>query len=264
LKIFNEISTVISNERIADNIYETYLLSPKISENSIPGQFINILPVFNWDKMMRRPMSIASQKDGMISIIYKIFGEGTLLMSKWKKNHKVDIIGPLGNSWTDYKSKFPILIGGGVGIAPILNLHLHLKGKKIKHGLICGARTRKEHFLKHEPEKKIYITTEDEQFGIKGNVITALELLLQTINKPVKLFSCGPHAMMHAIYNYSSQFNYDCDLALETIMACGIGICQGCTIEKKSLSNKNSYRNKFALACIDGPIFNVKELADAF
>ena len=70
--------------------------------------------------------------------------------------------------------------------------------------------------------------------------------------------------MMHAIYNYSSQFNYDCDLALETIMACGIGICQGCTIEKKSLSNKNSYRNKFALACIDGPIFNVKELADAF
>ena len=72
MKIFNEISTIISNERIAENIYETYLLSPKISEYSIPGQFINILPIFDWDKIMRRPMSIASQKDGMISIIYKI------------------------------------------------------------------------------------------------------------------------------------------------------------------------------------------------
>ena len=69
---------------------------------------------------------------------------------------------------------------------------------------------------------------------------------------------------MKAIYNYSTKFDYDCDLALETIMACGIGICQGCTIEKQTLTHKESYRDKYALACIDGPVFNVKELSDAF
>ena len=185
-------------------------------------------------------------------------------MSKWKKDDKVDLIGPLGNHWSGYDNKFPILIGGGVGIAPIINLHLHLKKIKIKHSLICGARTKEEHFLKHNPEKGIFISTENDNHGIKGNVITALEFLLESINNPIKLFTCGPHGMMKAIYNYSQQFNYDCNLALETIMACSIGICQGCTIEKKTISNADTYRNKFALACIDGPVFDAKELSDAF
>ena len=121
--IYNEIAKVISNEKIAENIYEAVLFSPKISNSSKPGQFINILPSNNWDKVMRRPMSIASQKNNNISIIYKVFGEGTDIMSKWTRNYKIDIIGPLGNYWENFSDKLPILIGGGVGIAPILNLH---------------------------------------------------------------------------------------------------------------------------------------------
>ena len=116
MNIYNEISTVVSNNEIADNIYEAYLYAPKISKVSKPGQLINILPSSNWDKVMRRPMSIASQNKKEISIIYKVFGKGTLIMSKWKKNDKIDIIGPLGNMWFDYVQQYPILIGGGVGI----------------------------------------------------------------------------------------------------------------------------------------------------
>ncbi len=100
--IFNENSVVISNKKIAENIYKAILKSPNISKISKPGQFINILPSKKWSKVMRRPMSIASQDNENISIIYKVFGEGTEIMSKWNENDQVDIIGPLGNYWEGF------------------------------------------------------------------------------------------------------------------------------------------------------------------
>ena len=122
-KIFQENARVIYTREIAENTFETMLYSPQISKNAKPGQFINILPSADWSLMMRRPMSIASQAENNISIIYKVVGSGTQLMREWKINQKVDIIGPLGNYWKDFDDKLPILIGGGVGIAPILNLY---------------------------------------------------------------------------------------------------------------------------------------------
>ena len=110
MKIYSEIAKVISNQIIADNIYEAFLYSPKISACSKPGQFINILPSKDWENIMRRPMSIASHNDGIISVIYNVFGEGTKLMSQWETDDKIDIIGPLGNTWFDYDTNYPILI----------------------------------------------------------------------------------------------------------------------------------------------------------
>ena len=263
MKIYNEIATIKSNHQIAYNIFESHMYLPNISSVVKPGQFINILPSKDWNKIMRRPMSVASQKEGYISIIYKIFGEGTELMSQWKENDKVDILGPLGNTWENYDHAFPILIGGGVGIAPIMNLHNELKTKKIDNILIVGAREKKEHFMNHNPANNIYLTTDKDDYGIKGNVINALDKILDNINKTVKIFTCGPHGMMLAVKKYCSNNNLDCDFALETIMACGIGICQGCTITRHSVK-ADSYREKYALACIDGPIFNIGELDDTF
>jgi len=260
LKIFNEISVVESNKLIADNIYEAFIYAPEISKLSKPGQFINILPSENWSNMMRRPMSIASQENNMISIIYKVFGKGTKLISKWVEGQKVDIIGPLGNSWFDYDANYPVLIGGGVGIAPILNLHNHLNNLNITHSLICGARIKEEHFLNHDSDKNIFLSTDKDNYGFKGNVINALDNIKNDIPSNFKIFSCGPHGMLKAIFNYAIKSDCKCQLALETIMACGIGICQGCTIVKDDLNNKNTYREKFALACIDGPVFNIEEL----
>ena len=263
MKIYNEIATIKSNHQIAYNIFESHMYSPNISSVVKPGQFINILPSKDWNKIMRRPMSVASQKEGYISIIYKIFGEGTKLMSQWKENDKIDILGPLGNTWKNYDNAFPILIGGGVGIAPIMNLHNELKTKKIDNILIVGSREKKEHFMEHNPQNNIYLTTDLDDYGIKGNVINALDKILDNINKPVKIFTCGPHGMMLAVKEYCSNNNLDCDFALETIMACGIGICQGCTIIRNYEKN-DSYREKYALACIDGPVFNIGELDDTF
>ena len=154
--IYNEIAIVKSNKKIADNTFQAILYSPKISKDIKPGQFINILPSKGWDKVMRRPMSISSTDQESLNIIYKIVGEGTLEMSNWINGNKIDIIGPLGNHWTDFK-KEPIIVGGGVGIAPILFLHEFLLKKKIKHTLIMGARDIGEHFLRHSIKDDIIL-----------------------------------------------------------------------------------------------------------
>jgi dihydroorotate dehydrogenase electron transfer subunit len=261
--IHNELAEVISNSKIAEGIYETIFHSPEISSLSHPGQFVNILPSADWDYIMRRPMSIASQDNGKISIIFKAIGKGTRIMANWGKDIKVDLIGPLGNYWEGYNSYSPILIGGGVGIAPILNLHNQLKKDQIQHMLIMGARNEQEHFLKHDPKNNIYMSTDDGSLGIKGNVVDAVKYICskQSLPDDAKIFSCGPPLMMEAVRAYAIDNQLKCDLALETIMACGIGICQGCTIERIVDQTKDhSYRSHFALSCMDGPIFSAEEI----
>ncbi len=257
--IYRELGKVIFNAEIAEGIYKTVLISPDISSQSLPGQFVNILPSASWEQVMRRPMSIASQGNDEISIIYKAVGDGTRIMANWRIGEEVDLIGPLGNYWSTFESTFPILIGGGVGIAPILNLHHLLLDKQIDHSLIMGARHKGEHFLEHDPDKDIYLSTDDGSLGIAGNVVDALKALFQNGSHPenCKIFCCGPPLMMENVRLYALEHQLFCDLALETIMACGIGICQGCTVERKvTESNSHSYRNRFALACMDGPIFS--------
>jgi len=263
-KIFQENAKVIYTREIADNTFETMLYSPQIAKYSKPGQFINILPSFNWVPIMRRPMSIASQGDSNISIIYKVVGGGTSLMRQWKAEEIVDIIGPLGNFWIEYEKYEPILIGGGVGIAPIINLKNYLDTLNINYSLIMGARTSKEHFLEHNPENNIYMTTDDGALGIRGTVIDALKLIDGNMNNK-KIFACGPSGMMEAIKIFSIENNIVCDLAIETVMACGVGICQGCTVELNDIEqDKDSYRQKYALACLDGPIFNAKDIKTCY
>jgi len=262
-KIFQENAKVIYTREIAYNMFETMLYSPKISQHIKAGQFINILPSNNWNNIMRRPMSVASQETNNISIIYKVVGQGTQIMKNWKVNDMINILGPLGNFWEGYENNIPILIGGGVGVAPIINLKNHLDDLNIEHIMIMGAKIRNEHFLNHDPDKGIYLSTDNGSTGISGTVIDVLNTINYNVNN--KIFACGPPAMMEAVKAFSIEKEIDCDLAIETIMACGFGICQGCTVEIVNIEkNKNSYRQKYALACIDGPIFKAKDIKTCY
>ena len=123
-----------------------------------------------------------------------------------------------------------------------------------------GARSHMEHFLKHDLDKRIMLSTDDGSAGLKGNVVDALKTLKLDCEN-IKIFSCGPPLMMESIKEYANINKIDCDLALETIMACGFGICQGCTVEFCIDSKQDhSYRSKFGLVCLDGPIFNAKDI----
>ena len=259
--IFNEKAVVVSNKLIASNTYEATMRSPEISKSVIPGQFINISPNDSWNKVMRRPMSVSFSNKDLISIIYKVVGEGTKIISEWKKGDRIDIIGPLGNHWNNFNKKIPIIIGGGVGIAPILFLHNYFKKISIPHHIVMGARNRKEHFLKHSIKEQFYsiLTTDDGSLGIKGNVLNGIEIIKNI--KECKIFVCGPPMMMESVKLFSEKKDIECDVALETLMACGFGICQGCTVEfENNNKNQHSYRDKYGLVCCDGPVFNAKDI----
>ena len=133
---------------------------------------------------------------------------------------------------------------------------------KISTSLFIGARTKDEHFLVHQPNNGIYISTDDGTAGIKGNLYDAINSIYNVNEiKEKTLYVCGPPMMMEVMRIFSLKYNLKCYLALETIMACGIGICQGCTVEKDvPLKEESSYRNKYELVCMDGPIFKSNEI----
>ncbi|MBC8214079.1 MAG: dihydroorotate dehydrogenase electron transfer subunit [Candidatus Marinimicrobia bacterium] len=261
--MIQEITIVSTVNEIAENTYQAKLIAPKIASVCKPGQFINILPSETWKSVMRRPMSIAGQNGDEIQIIFKVVGKGTQIMSRWKSNDKVDIIGPLGNFWSGLEDKLPILLGGGVGIAPILYLHNFLNENSISHYLVMGAKTKCEHFICHNPEDRVLLTTDDGSIGIHGTVIDGLKNILYQPKDiaEMKIFACGPPMMNKFVKRFAIENDIECYIALETLMACGFGNCQGCAVER-NVDNKtdHSYRQKYALVCKDGPIFNAKDI----
>ena len=150
---------VRSNKTLASGLYEMNLEGPGISAQARPGQFVNILVNATVTPLLRRPMSVAQVNGTTFGLIYKVLGRGTRELSTWKAGHAADILGPLGNGWSVGDKKLPLLVGGGVGIAPINFLHQQLSQAGTQHQLIMGARNRAEHFLRHQPATGITLTT---------------------------------------------------------------------------------------------------------
>ncbi|MFH1850863.1 MAG: hypothetical protein ABIA75_00810, partial [Candidatus Neomarinimicrobiota bacterium] len=195
-----------------------------------------------------------------ITIIYKTFGPATKSLSDKNNDEIIDLIGPLGNTFSGYEenSHLPILVGGGVGLAPILWLHQKLKQSKIKHILIIGAQTADEHFIADNPQENIYLTTDDGTLGLRGTVMPVLNRLLGEITNP-SIFACGPLAMLKAIQAVAVIDRVPAQLSVESYMACGLGLCQGCAIP---LATDNNSRN-YSLVCRDGPVYAAEEVSFA-
>jgi dihydroorotate dehydrogenase electron transfer subunit len=247
-------SEIIENTQIAEGIWQMVFKSIEIANAyKGAGQFVSILADDNWEHPIRRPMSIADVKEDEITIIYKIFGLVTQSLTKLKSKDYIDVLGPLGNTFNvDSDTLYPILIGGGIGLSPILNLSKCLVQKGINITIIIGAKTSKEHFLQHNPNKNIILTTDDGTIGINGTVIDALNIILQDIKNP-KIFACGPEPMLFSIQKKLEEKSIPAQFSVESYMACGVGICQGCAIPK--IKNGG-----YHLVCKDGPVFESNEV----
>jgi dihydroorotate dehydrogenase electron transfer subunit len=257
-----ERARIKSNRPLAHDIWEMQFEAPNIAREYMgSGQFINILTVDDWNHPLRRPMSIASSEDDFVSIIYKIFGNMTRELTQKKSGETLDILGPLGNIFSKWDNgSYPILIGGGVGLAPILNLKKACDDNKIEYTMIIGARSGNEHFISHEPEKNIYLTTDDGSMGEKGTVMVPLQRLVE-INKNAFIFACGPEPMLRAVKKFAINNDIQAQLSVESYMGCGIGFCQGCVIQRKiSKIQTHSYHEKYSLVCMDGPIYNAMDI----
>ncbi len=257
-----ERARVKSNREVARNIWEMHFEAAQIAQAYTgAGQFINILAMDGWQHPLRRPMSIASAQDGSVSIIYKIFGSVTQILSQKKPGDSVELLGPLGNTFSNWHNgAFPILVGGGVGLAPILNLKNECDDGGVDHTIIIGARSGDEHFIDHEPTKNIYLTTDDGTTGEAGTVMGPLERSVKE-NTNAYLYACGPEPMLEAVRNFALANNVPAQLSVESYMGCGVGLCQGCVIfRENSEVQDHSYHEKYSLVCLDGPVYEAKDI----
>tara|TARA_B100000686_G_C16772422_1_gene966096 strand:- start:1450 stop:2244 length:795 start_codon:yes stop_codon:yes gene_type:complete len=258
-----EKALVLSNKEIAIGIYEMILAAKKIADNDpFPGQFINISLSDSWLHPLRRPMSIAGFDGSNLRIIYKLFGEGTTILSNKKNGDILDLFGPVGNGFGNPDGRYPILVGGGVGLAPILWLHKLFTQKGIVHHTIIGARSMSEHFLKHAPEDNFLLATDDGSIGEKGTVMPVLRDIWKNFVNP-KLYACGPELMLKAVNDFALQKTINCELSVESYMACATGICQGCIVEKSDANiseSEHTYHERYSLVCINGPVYNAGEI----
>ena len=232
-----------SNKKMTESIFEMVLIGDT-SSITAPGQFINIkLDGF----YLRRPISICDYDDSTITIIYKVVGEGTEVMSKMNAGEKLDVLCGLGNGFDTSKSlDNPVLIGGGVGVPPMYNLckKLIAEGKNVT--VILGFNKKDEIFYENEFEKlgaDVKVTTVDGSYGIKGFVTDALKDTDYSY-----FYTCGPMPMFKAIESTattSGQYSF------EERMGCGFGACMGC-------SCKTKYGNK--RICKDGPVLTREEI----
>ena len=247
-------SEIIENNQIAEGIWQMVFKSVEIATRYLgAGQFVSVLANDNWEHPIRRPMSIAEVINDEISIIYKVFGSVTLSLAKLKSNDSINVLGPMGNTFNvEYDKYYPILIGGGIGLSPILNLSTYLAKMDINAAIIIGAKTADEHFLQHNPNKKMFLTSDDGSKGIKGTVIDALAIVLEDIDNP-KIFACGPEQMLRSIQKMLEEKSIPAQFSVESYMACGVGICQGCAIPKKQ-------NDGYFLVCKDGPVFEAYEV----
>lgn len=250
-----ERAMIVSQQCIGTDIYDMVLSFPKGAKEARPGQFIAMY-CEDGTKLLPRPISICGidAEAGTLRVVYRIAGEGTRLFSQMKAGDSLEVMGPLGNGFT-MKDKKAIIVGGGIGIPPMLELAKQLDCEKT---VVLGYRD--ELFLKEEFEAcaNVAVATEDGSAGTKGTVIDAIKAA--QVSGEI-IYACGPMPMLKALAEYADAHGMEAQISLEERMACGIGACLGCickTKEKDHHTNVNNTR-----ICKDGPVFDAKEVVFA-
>ncbi|MBM4763993.1 dihydroorotate dehydrogenase electron transfer subunit [Bacillus sp. B15-48] len=250
---------IVSNQCIAESIYELTLKADIVDDMNEPGQFVHVKVSDGLDPMLRRPISIASinKADRTFTIIFRKQGRGTSLLADKKSGELVDILGPLGNGFPVEQAPIggtAILVGGGIGVPPLYELAKQLVDKGIKVINILGFQSKSAVFYetKFAELGETYIATADGSYGTRGFVTDIL------MNKNISgdlLYSCGPTPMLKALE--AGSFAPEVYLSLEERMGCGIGACFACVCHVKDDPEGYAYKK----VCSDGPVFRAGEVA---
>ncbi len=242
-----EFATVTEQREIAADVYSLWLQTEKIAAEAKPGQFISVYSK-DESRMLPRPISICEtdRGTGRLRIVYRIAGQGTEEFSRLKEGDTVEILGPLGNGFP-LKGKKAFLMGGGIGIPPMVQL-----AKELDCQVQIIAGYRDEQFLTEElgGNGELYIATEDGSAGTKGNVLDAVRENGLTADI---IYACGPRPMLRAVKEYAAENDIECYLSMEERMACGIGACLACVCQSVEVDGHTHVHNK--RICKDGPVF---------
>lgn len=245
-------AVVYSQEELAPEIYSMWITTEAAKE-ARPGQFISVYSK-DGSRLLPRPISIceADADEGRLRIVYRIAGAGTKEFSSFESGDSIDIMGPLGNGFPQ-EGENVFLIGGGIGIPPMLELAKNLNCEK---QMVLGYRDENL-FLKDEFEAygEVFVATEDGSMGTKGNVLDAIRENGLTADV---MYACGPTPMLRALKHYAEEHNIRCYISLEEKMACGIGACLACVCQSKEVDHHSNVHNK--RICKDGPVFLAQEV----
>lgn len=247
-----ERAVIVSQKCIGTDIYDMVLSFPRGAKEAKPGQFIAMY-CEDGTKLLPRPISICGidAENGTLRVVYRIAGEGTRLFSKMKEGDSLEVLGPLGNGFT-MKEEKAIIVGGGIGIPPMLELAKQLSCEKT---VVLGYRD--ELFLKEEFDActDVVVATEDGGCGTKGTVIDAIN---EANVDGAVIYACGPMPMLKALAEYAEAHDMEAQISLEERMACGIGACLGCICKTKKKDHHTNVNNQ--RICKDGPVFDAKEV----
>ena len=253
---------VISQREIAPDIYDMWI-ETSLAAEAVPGQFLGVYPK-DKSTLLPRPISICETraadpgaKPGL-RLVYRIAGAGTREFSGYTAGDSIEILGPLGNGFPleAGKGKKVFLMGGGIGIPPILELAKQLETGREQKQVILGYRDGAL-FLKEELDRcsSVYVATEDGSVGTKGNVMDAVEA--EGLEADV-IFACGPMPMLRAVKKYAEKHHVPAYISLEEHMACGVGACLGCVVKTKEINHHSNVNN--ARICTDGPVFPAEDV----
>lgn len=245
-------AVVDCQEKLASDVYSMWIKAGDMAREAKPGQFLS---VFSKDgsRLLPRPISIceADPEGGRLRIVYRVVGAGTEEFKGYQAGSSIDVMGPLGNGFP-LKDKKAFLIGGGIGIPPMLEL-----AKQLKCETTAVLGYRDELFLNQEFEAytSVVVATEDGSAGTRGNVLDAIRE--QKLAADV-IYACGPTPMLRALKQYAMEQGIECYLSLEEKMACGIGACLACVCQSKDVDSHSHVHNK--RICKDGPVFLAQDI----
>jgi dihydroorotate dehydrogenase electron transfer subunit len=260
------LAEVLRVSLVAKGYFELTFTWPPESEPPLPGQFLNIRCSSGTSPLLRRPFAFSGfdHTRRIASIIFEVRGQGTEMLGAKCSGDKLDIIGPLGNSFmgipdTDTEKKsginktdkdtLRVLVSGGIGLGPIRFLARYLKDNGLRFVFIHGAR-EKALIPETEITEGLNTTfcTDDGSAGFHGTTTDYLESISGRLDHHSIIYACGPLPMLKSCFLFAEKHSYDCFVSMEQIMGCGFGACMGCVIKTKDGSG-------FARVCEEGPIF---------
>lgn len=285
---FEEIAVVVDQNALGSGIYDLTLKTKNIAKAAKAGQFVSVYSN-DRSKLLPRPISLCGidRDEDTIRLVYRVTGEntGTEEFSKLVMGDRIRILGPLGNGFTVEPGKKAFLIGGGIGVPPMLQLakdinsgvvqttgavdtntqekgqteekQINGHGKKIcDMNIIMGYRDENTFLLDEFKEQAdSFVATEDGSVGTNGNVIDAIK---ENGLEADVIYACGPMPMLRALKAYAMEHDMECYVSMEERMACGIGACLACVCKTKDKDAHSNVNNK--RICKEGPVFNAKEV----
>ena len=239
--------------QLAPAVFSLWLEAPDIVKHALPGQFVSLY-CQEKDRLLPRPISICEldQEAGSLRLVYRVVGAGTEEFSRLGAGDQIEVLGPLGNGFMQ-EGERPLLIGGGIGIPPMLELAKAMDGKK---QILLGYRN-KDLFLEEDLAAygDVYVATEDGSVGTKGNV---MDIIRAYSLRTDVIMACGPMPMLRAIKKYAAENGIEAYISLEERMACGVGACLGCVCRTTGVDAHSHVHN--ARICTEGPVFEAGEV----